>query len=308
MEEILNHKQPIFVVGMPRSGTTLITSMLSAHPSIAIAPAETHFLNNLIKQYPHLDMSRSKDFELFWEEFIKSERFSYLDIDAEATLARILAMGTPDYKNIFTGVLQEYAIQMKKPRWGEKTPDHYLHINVLLEWYPQAQIIWMLRDPRAVTASLFKVPWAKPYAEGHAATWRNNIRKMEEWTNDERVKTIKYEDLVAEPESILIEICKFLGEEYTSTLLNRKEVSNSIINRTGWSKAHYEAVMQPVTATNVDKWRSSLSPTHIAVVEHVARYEMLKYGYQPITEGLNLLHKVRRKIDRMRYRKKGRLG
>ena len=186
--------------------------MLSAHPRIAISP-ETHFLNYWMQQYSHLDMNVPQDFEVFWRMLTESERFSYFGISPEATLARIQANNKPDYKTIFTSILQEYALKMKKPRWGEKTPRHYRYVNQLFEWYPKASVIWMLRDPRAVVASLLKVDWANSHDFVNAETWRYSLLSFErQWRHHAQVKLVKYETLVTEPEVVLQELCQFLGE------------------------------------------------------------------------------------------------
>ena len=292
-----NGKGPIFVVGMPRSGTTLMSSLLSAHPSIAIAP-ETHFLNHWMRLRPGRDPSRREDFESFWEEFSGSERFSYLGIDASAARARILAGGAHGYGEIFAGVLQEYAATMGKPRWGEKTPNHWPYVDVLLGWYPRALIVYMLRDPRAVVASLLDTPWAGPNADAHASRWRHSVHNLERWAGDGRVRAVKYEALVAETEPVLRRVCEFLDEEYTPVMLDRSETTSPIINRQDWAKAHLRTAQQPVTGANVQKWRSTLSSAQVAVVEHAAGSRMQVYGYLPASQGLSPAQLARLYRDR----------
>ena len=280
----MNNGQPIFIVGVPRSGTTLIASMFSAHPDIAISP-ETHFLNYWMRQYSHLDVSVPENFEVFWQALSESERFSYLGISPEATLARIQANSQIDYKTIFTSILQEYALKRQKPRWGEKTPMHYKNINQLLEWYPKARVIWMLRDPRAVVASLLKMDWADSRDYVNARLWHYSLHSFErQWSKDERVRLIQYEALVDDPELVMQRLCRFLDEEYSPDMVSNRSESNSpIINRKGWAKAHLEAALQPVTLTAIRKWQSALSPKQIAMVECITQHKMIKYGYQPIT-------------------------
>ena len=280
----MDNSQPIFIVGVPRSGTTLITSMLSAHPRIAISP-ETHFLNYWMQRYSHLDVRVPQDFKIFWQALNESERFSYFGVSPEATLARIQAHNELDYKTIFTSMLQEYALKMKKPRWGEKTPKHYKYVNRLLEWYPEARVIWMLRDPRAVVASLLKVDWADSHDYVNSERWSHSLRSFEQqWSTDPRVQLIQYEALVAEPELVMQRLCQFLGEEYSPDMLsNRSESSSPIINRRGWAKAHLEAALKPVTQTAVRKWQSTLSPKQIAMIEYITRDKMRRYGYPLVT-------------------------
>ncbi|NEQ53441.1 MAG: sulfotransferase, partial [Leptolyngbya sp. SIO3F4] len=78
-------ERPIFIVGMPRSGTTLLTTILSAHPRIAISP-ESHFLAYWVPKYQHLKLENPNEFQQFWQVLSQSKRFSYFDIDADETL------------------------------------------------------------------------------------------------------------------------------------------------------------------------------------------------------------------------------
>ena len=137
---------PIFIVGMPRSGTTLMSSLLAAHPQITIPLSETKFLCEWIKK--DNDSNAPQDFDSFWNDYIHSERFSYLGIDANNVLQKILSYEDITYGNIFNSILDEYAEKMDKKRWGEKTPDHWRFADVLLDWYPKAKVIWIVRDPK----------------------------------------------------------------------------------------------------------------------------------------------------------------
>lgn len=285
MNDDCPQQQPIFIVGLPRSGTTLMGSLLSAHPAVAIAP-ETHLLNYWMRQFRYLDLRHRLDFELFWEAFSTSQRFSYFGIDAKEAKAAILTTGSHDYRTIFTVILQKYAAQVNKQRWGEKTPAHYQYVDTLLGWYPNARIIHMLRDPRAVTASLLSVPWAVQYTSTHARRWRYGTQNLKRWLDEARVLVVKYETLVTETETELARVCQFIGETYTVQMFERSEATSPIINREGWAKVHLKAAMQPISTANIDKWRSKLSPTQTAIIEYVTRKEMLEHGYQPLTASL----------------------
>ena len=272
-----HNDRPIFIVGMPRSGTTLMTSMLSAHPHIAISP-ESHFLWYWRKRYSHLNISDPNDFEIFWQEFSNSQDFKKFSIDSQATRTSILATDKISYKSIFTNILQKYASKMQKSRWGEKTPDHYSYLHVIFKWYSEAKIIWMLRDPRSVTASLLPMPWANSYIDLHAKKWCDSIRLQNKWIKDERVLLVKYETLVTNPDSQMRQICQFLGEEYYPSMISDR--SNNSTNSYGPRKVPNK--------NSLKKWRSNLSPNQIAIVEYIARKKMVEQGYQPITPKLTL--------------------
>lgn len=295
--------RPIFIVGLGRSGTTLMSSLLSAHPNITIPTSETKFLTQWMKTDSPLENFR--DFKVFWEEYSQSERFSYLGIDPDAALDRILIQDRYDYKTIFTSILQEYARKMQKKRWGEKTPQNSRYIQLLFEWYPQARILWMLRDPRAAVASHLSAPWSKD-TRTHASEWNYNVCLFEQWQDDKRVLLVKYEALVLEPEHQLKRICHFLNEDYTPAMItDRSEMTSPPINRTGWALEHTNTVLQPVNTRSIEKWHSILSSDQIVIVELITRGKMLTYGYKPIMSSLHynttrLFAKAKDKISQIK--------
>lgn len=275
---------PIFVVGMPRSGTTLVSAMLSAHPKIAISP-ETHFLRRWLRDYAHLDVRRPEAFHHFWYDFSQSKHFSDLQLDRDVTRQRILALPVHDFRHIFMTLLQSYAGSLGKTRWGEKTPMHELYIDQLLHWFPQAKIIYVLRDPRAVIASLLKVPWATRTVEDYALRWRASVQNIGYRSTDARVYVVNYEKLVQAPQLELLQLCGFVEEAYLPSMLAYGEAAKGLVSGETWKAA----VLQGLTTASMAKWQAQLSPQEVSVIEHVAGPEMLPHGYEPVTAGLSLL-------------------
>ena len=305
--EAMAGERPIFIVGMPRSGTTLLTTILSAHPRIAISP-ESHFLTYWVPTCRYLELNKTEDFRQFWQILSQSQRFSYFDIDSDKALTNILAKGTPSAATIFTGWLETYAERCHKPRWGEKTPLHYQHLAQLLDWFPNAQVLWMLRDPRAVTASLLTMPWASNYVHIHAEQWQQSTQLYtQQWQADPRVKLVRYEDLVQRTDHTLVGIFKFLNEDYPEGLLaQRSTQSVPTVNREGWALAHLNQTLQPVDATALNRWQQQLWPAHVAIVNSLTNKLQQRYGYTdgshpplpPQAMALLKLAKLRWKLDR----------
>lgn len=290
MQTNLNEDRPIFIVGVPRSGTTLIRTILSAHPNIAISPPSKYF-NYWLKHYSHLNIANDNDFESFWKDFSNSKLFSHFDVDVHSIRDRILASDNISHKTIFTSLLQAYASKMGKSRWGDKTAGHFPYVDKLFEWYPQARIIWMLRDPRAVTKSLVSLPWSsRADIDIRALHWKKGARMLKTWTTDKRVLVVKFEELVFKPNETVPRICEFVEEEYTPTMIeNRSQINTPIINYTdnSWTNEYIQKSLKPIDSNNLNKWKSSLSLREITLIEHIVKVEMTRYDYQSITEGLN---------------------
>lgn len=290
---------PIFIVGLPRSGTTLLRSLVTAHPRIAIAP-ETHFLNRFCTG------STSSSFEDFWRRYSETERFTDLGLDASAMRQRIIESGDCSHRNIFRTLLMEFAREKGKDRWGEKTPSHYVHLEELLQWFGQARVLWVVRDPRAVCNSLLSVWWRRWEARGFRAmegatltrlrriyfdakVWRRHVALLKStWYDDHRVKSVLYEDLVRDPVATLQGIGEFLHEDFPDHIVMSRAWSDvstalpeTLSGRRGfWLRTHFEEAIKPVTEEAVGKWRANLTSLEVEVIEGACEEGMRWLGYE----------------------------
>jgi hypothetical protein len=275
--------------------------MLCAHPRISIAP-ETNYLNRWRRFYSHLDLDSPKQFDVFWKDFSGTEVFPSFDIEPSSTLKRVRAAGGARHRAVFASICEEYAAKMRKERWGEKTPKHEHYIGVLLEWFPDARVIYMIRDPRAVSASLLKKDWGGTYVNAHAERWRKSSARAARWEKDERIHIVQYEKLMREPEKTLKGICRFLGEEYGPEMIDRPDVSKYVLYPREEAARTTAQVVRPLNAESLDKWRSSLSPRQISVIEHIAGSEMTARGYGLVGEPLGSSGKCLLALEKVRAR------
>lgn len=270
---------PIFIVGVPRSGTTLLSSMLAAHPLVSISD-ETHFLNRVAK--PRLekpDLSEA-EFTKFWAEYTRTLWFSSLGFDAAAIERRIRAAGSYHLAAIFAAILAEDAAAQRKARAGEKTPGHERYTGILLSWYPDARVVYVVRDPRAVIASVMRTPWGRfASLDQHARRWRESVQRFRQWQNDPRVCLVRYERLVADPEGSLKSLCNFLGLEFSPAMISARKAKQRSVPTMNWANQHLDQAAAPVTTASVDAWRSHLKPAQVTIIEHFCGPELTASGY-----------------------------
>lgn len=306
---------PVFIVGMPRSGTTLMRGAVEAYPEIAIAP-ETHFLNFWVPRSGKTELESRGDFDHFWAAFVGSRQFEQLGLPPAEVRDTILSAGRPSFRTVFATVLRAYAEKAGKRRWGEKTPLHHLHIGRLLEWFPDGRIIYMLRDPRAVVASLQDAPWAAPGLELHACRWRDSVRVLAHWESDPRVCVVFYEALVTEPAAAMRKVGECLGERFDPALLTRRQVESGhgVAAYGGWAREHFGAASGPIRSDSISRWQERLTPRQVAIVEYLTQTQMRRVGYQPVTAGPGMeawfalnarrgVNRLRRAIDYLQHRR-----
>ena len=197
-----NNQSPIFIVGMARSGTTLLRSILNSHPNIAI-PRETTFFY-LVEKYlkVHNVATFSKEeVEKFWDWYSQKRRFTYLDLDKKMVEENINKTNdSKGFKNIFDSVMNTYKNINNKTRWGEKTPGHEEYLEDIFELYPEAKVIFMIRDPRAIHSSMNNVPWNNQFVSVIIKRWNTSVRIYNKFKEDDRIKLVTYEELVTDIE------------------------------------------------------------------------------------------------------------
>jgi hypothetical protein len=263
--------------------------MLSTHPAIAIAP-DMHYVHGWVQRHRQLQLSQPADFERFWKAFSGNKRFGYLGIDAGAVRQYIEANQRFSFRGVYLSILETYAASLQKRRWGEKTPFTADHLDTLFGWFPDARVIYMLRDPRAVVCSLRKIPWLPEVSvHAHALWWANGVQRALANEGDSRFLRVRYEHLVHKPAEVLEQVCRFLGEAYSPDMLDSRHTlqTSTLRDRQGWEKEHLSAALGPVHQMSVEKWKNELSPVEVDVIEHYCGCVMQQVGYSPVGNPLS---------------------
>ncbi len=277
---------PIFVVGVPRSGTTLLAAMLNAHPRIAITP-ETFFLEWALRDRT-ADLSNEATLRDFWRRFTGSAPFADLGLDADSVLQGFLRSGGRTFPALLQAILRAYAAAQDKPRAGEKTPRHYLYIETLLRWFPRSRVAFVVRDPRAVAASLVRVPWASDDVEVHAWRWKQAIDLLSRFEEDSRVLATRYEELIADPRTELRRICAFVEEPFDEGMMEFNTGAAALVG----NEAHKRGVLEPLSDDPLHKWKTALAADQVALIEHIAAAGMAGRGYAPQEDSLGWSNRI----------------
>lgn len=206
-----------FVVGVGRSGSTLLRLMLDAHPQLAI-PSETHFLKDIIPLAERTTTNKKK----FFKTITNHVRWSEFHIDTkefETNLNELKNFTFTEGLRIFYSL---YAKKFQKQRWGDKTPPYDNLIQSIEKLLPEAHFIHIIRDGRDVALS-YKDMWFGPdkNINSLANSWLYRIRETRRQAQNVKNYTeIKFEDLVIQPEIELKKICDFIKLPFDSKMLN----------------------------------------------------------------------------------------
>ena len=273
--------RPIFIVGCPRSGTTLLQLMVHAHPRIAIPPETRHLLDLYLRHAEFGDLRERANRSAVADHILAERRFKDLKLDREQVRTAI-EQGPPTMGSALGIVLQEYAHKFGKARWGDKRPLYINHLSAIFEMFPDAQIVHIIRDGRACVASLKRMPWWDGGSISAMSRWVQAMyigSRARATLRPDQYHEISYEKLVADPQPQLEALCAFLGEPFAASMLEPREVAHAVPKR----KKHHANTRGEVSQAPVDAWRQELEEWEVAVFETVARKWLLRHGYELVS-------------------------
>jgi hypothetical protein len=262
---------PTVVLGVSRSGTTLLKAMLDAHSQLAI-PSESYFLPQLWDRH-----GAEPEREAFVEDLRRLERLREWGVDPEAVRARLPAR--PTFAQAVQSIFQLYAESRRKPRFGEKTPLYMQHLDVLDRAFPDARYVHIVRDGRDAAVSLLAMTrkprfnLSRPRGIGDfAVAWQREVRGAQAFGRTHPYHELRYEDLVEQPESHLREVCAFLELEYEPAMLEYHRREDPLLYAD-----HPRLAEPPVRDTR--SWRKELQPADAALFEAIAGDLLEELGY-----------------------------
>lgn len=286
-----------FVVGVGRSGTTLLRLMLDAHPALAIPP-ETGFLADLRRA-----SEEGRDSQADLVEVIASHwRWDDYGLERADVLERAehhRAAGEACVQAALRGFYEAYAARQDKPRWGDKTPVYVRRLRHVHHALPEARFIHIYRDGRDVSLSRVNtlaltddVTMAKS-----ARVWKRSIRRARrqgEKLGPELYAEVRYESLVADPEPELRRICEHIGLDFDPVMLAYHERSAGRLaeldrdlpsrgtkpERSAENRmAMHAAATRPPDESMLGKWRTEMAAEDLVTFERIAGEVLEELGY-----------------------------
>jgi hypothetical protein len=271
------------VLGCVRSGTTMFRAVLDSHPCLAVPP-EAYFVAPALVYRSRYESGSGAGARLDLDRLladIAADR-SFPDWQLEpAALEEVRRLPLPTVPDALLALYRAYAHQQGKARAADKTPFHLLHIELLAASFPQARFVHIVRDGRDVVPSILEMSFGPDrFAEG-VLFWQ---RRVEQGLaggaalGPDRYREIRYEALVADPESVLRDICPFLGLEFSADMLRYHERADDLLGGMRATR-HVQGVRRPPTR-GVRDWRTALAPHDVQLFEALAGDLLDRLGYE----------------------------
>lgn len=286
-----------FIVGAPRSGTTLLRLMLDAHPQLAIPP-ETYFIPRAVKRWDQVSSRRGKRKvrQAFYEEVTGHKRWVDFHLEADALRQRLEVEQPGEVGEAVRVFYRLYADKVGKPQWGDKTPYYVRKMDLIQEILPEARFVHIIRDGRAVTLSIKDLWFGPNDADEAARFWTARIAEgREQAPGLSHYMEVRYEDIVTDPEPHLKRICKFLDLPWNERVLNyHQHVDERIaleippeevapdgrVVSTAERQKIMERVSRPPDPTRIERWKTDMPENDRRKFEAIAGSLLEELGYE----------------------------
>lgn len=265
---------PLFLVGMPRSGTKLLRSLLNGHPNISIAMGETTFLPYLVKRWATFgDLSDRECFARFYKR-VRSVPYMQSRAVRSSVIGRDewhRACSAYDAAAVFEALLRH---DTGNPAgsgviWGDKSPGYLVQMPMLKSLYPKAKFIHLVRDARDYCLSMRKAFGKNIYRS--AQRWNDEVASARRFGRSiSGYCELRYEDLLGNTEEQLATLCRFLGVDFVQQMVELKKPTENIAETKGQAT---------VVRSNTGKFRTAFSENQIHTIERVTCDCMRDFGY-----------------------------
>lgn len=296
-----NEISPIFVLGAPRSGTTLTAKIIGSHPALFM-PGETHFFEDIYPLREQLGQPDTQDGARKIAEKLMTLYGRYNEPKDQARLealfspdllAQEICANCTDYEQVLTLFMARQMKSASKQSWGNNAPRDIFSVKEIARFYPNAKIILCVRDPRDFLGS-YKGKWRatnKPEVERLQRLYHPIVTSLL-WSASNKQRSVvealfppqnvllsPYERLVGSPEDAIRAMCSFLGVEYSADMLDI-DFSNS----SGKTQSD-----KRIFSTSVGQWTHRLSNEEVWICQKLCGRLMQQFGYEPSAVSVNPL-------------------
>lgn len=276
----MEHKTQIpvfFIIGRPRTGTTLLQSLFDAHSNVVI-PWECQFVLNLYPAYGKITHWNKELLMRFFADLVKQWQFSSWNIDHEKLKTGLLTCeGECAYRDVCQVVYLNFISFYPKEKVsliGDKNHGYTIYTDRLLKLYPEAKFIYILRDYRDNFDSVKRVDFEVPIVSLVVYKWKYFYKKTLEAAkkHPDAFLFLRYEDLVTEPERYFRKVSDFLGIPYLPEVFDfykMKSRAEETYPAEVLEKQH-KSLFNPINTSRLGLWKKSMSETQVRIADQVA--------------------------------------
>lgn len=282
-----------YILGNPRSGTSLFRLMLNAHPHM-VAPPECGFIQWNHPTFAAANFSLKSTQQEFAQAVLRSKKMETWGLSAEALEQAFEKVTEPNYQRMCEAVFSAY-FQARGQALGEVREAPKVAVdknNYYLDFLPEidaamphALYLHVVRDVRDVAASYLEIerkghdgkyaPKLATSAEDIAQSWVENNERTAAFLADKKHLVVRYEDVLVRPEIELARVAMFLGVDYDERMSRYYEYNDEPQETLGWK----QKTLQPVDPSRAGAFRKELAPEFGDQLWELAQETLEKFGY-----------------------------
>lgn len=279
---------PFFILGHPRSGTTLFREILNRHPALFIPPENGSIESMYDAFISRRNLSWDQAVDGVLDAFKDGYQFKFWCSDLPSLKQQALALPSEEqsFARLFDLIYRDFAGEtaVAAKCWGDKsTPGYFSYLPKIEQTFPAARYIHLIRDGRDCAVSCVKAGF---YSKSHvvaANAWTDNMyycRRLARRVG-ERYLSIRYEDLTDEPTEWIKKVCQFLELDFHPSMLETTPATTE--NNSGKDYvaaiAHHPNVRKPISKSYAGKWKTELPAELIDQIQAITRNELAREGY-----------------------------
>jgi len=273
-------KAPVFVLGCPRSGTTLLYHMLLSAGNFVVYRSESQVFNLLEPRFGDLNTRRNRRKLLAtWES---SDLFLKTGLTTKQIEQDVLTncQHAGDFLRI---VMEAMARVQGVERWADCTPEHLLSLPRIKETIPKALVIHIIRDGRDVALSMDKQNWIRPFPWDRrkgllvaALYWEWIVKKGREYGKalGADYREVRYEELVGNPRETLAQLGVFVAQELDYDRIQQVGIGSVSEPNSSFKQESDAGKFNPVA-----RWKTSLSGDRLRDLECLIGDTLTDLGY-----------------------------
>jgi len=276
-----------FVIGRPRSGTTLLQTLFEAHPNVIIPP-ESPIIEECYDRFGKRKIASKKDLNVLIKFISGIRKFDYWGIDVKKLKNDLENnIDSLDFEPIIKIIYKNYISPFDKKEiliFGDKNPRYSRNPEKLLKIFPNARIIHVVRDYRDHILSMQKVKLLNSNLPLISTMWKRSQKKIFHLKSKlpEVIYSFRYEDFVKKPEQYFQNICEFLNIPFEKGVFDfhnlKQEYDKKFPNKT--NSDFHSNLFRPINPNSIGKWKTDMNKQEVKKADLiVGKYAELS-GYE----------------------------
>lgn len=273
--DTLDEKPPFnFIVGCPRSGTTLIRVMLNESSQLALFP-ESRIVARYARHRNRYERTDGFDVARFAMDVLNHEKAFQWKLDEDNFRQQLGRDKPTDYPSAVRSLFRAFAGQHGKTMYADKTPTYVVDVLLLARLFPESRFVHVIRDGRKTSLSLLEnrfVSSSVPHAMRYWGARVRAARTAGALLPADRYMEYRHEDLVKEPEAKLKEICSFMSVPFEEQMMSYHEKQKA--------SEHYGSRNMDKPPTETRDHRAQMGPDDLRLCEILEGELLTDLGYQ----------------------------